>query len=159
MRMDTTADGTAGAAGSDQPGPNPMGGRSRASVLRPSPEVAFATYPLTAPDVVGDRAVFLKDGRGMRRVFLRDIIYLEADGNYVELHLRNGRVVLRNSMAEVLKALPPDVFYMVNRAQAVNILLVDYVSSDEVGIGKFQFTLSRRYRDELVSRLPVITGR
>jgi DNA-binding LytR/AlgR family response regulator len=152
-------DGSAGALGNDQPNPVAAGGRSRASVIRTSPEVAFATFPLTAPDVAGDSAVFLKDNRGMRRVFLRDIFYLEADGNYVELHLRNGRVVLRNSMSEVLRALPADVFYMVNRAQAVNILLVDHIGSDEVGIGKFGFTLSRRYRDELVSRLPVISGR
>ena len=159
MPLDQTIDAQSG-AGAEQPTePVSPGPRARASAPKSSAEVAFATYPLTAPDVVGDRAVFLKDSRGMRRVFLRDIIYLEADGNYVELHLRNGRVVLRNSMAEVLKALPADVFFMVNRSQAVNILLVDQVGPDEVGIGKFGFTLSRRYRDELVGRLPVITGR
>lgn len=159
MAMDHTFDAQPGAGAEQLMDPLPAGPRARASVPKGNAEVAFATYPQTPPNVAGDRAVFLKDRRGMRRVFLRDIIYLEADGNYVELHLRNGRVVLRNSMAEVLKALPADVFFMVNRSQAVNILLVDQVGADELGIGKFGFTLSRRYRDELIGRLPVITGR
>lgn len=150
-------DGLMGAQGDLPAGTTPL--QARTTAARQISDVAFATYPRTAPDVAGDRAIFLKDSRGMRRVFLRDMFYLEASGNYVELVLRNGRVVLRNSMAEVLKALPPDVFLMVNRAQAVNILLVDHIGTDDVAIGKFGFTLSRRYRDELVGQLPIITGR
>jgi hypothetical protein len=122
-------------------------------------EVTCASYFGTELLHLGDRAIFLRDGREMRRVFLRDIVYVEAEGNYVELHLRRGRVVLHNSLIEALKMLSPDVFVIVNRAQAVNMFMVDHIMTDEIRIGKLSFTLSRRYRDELLSRLPVVTGR
>ena len=90
---------------------------------------------------------------------IADLIYLEADGNYVEVYLRNGRVVLRNSMAEVLKCLPENIFHMVNRSQAVNILLLDGIESDEVSMGQKSFTLTKRYREDLLRHLNIIAGR
>ncbi len=118
-----------------------------------------AAYPLHTPFHLRDLAVFLKDNKGLRRVMLSDMVYLEADGNYVEVHLRTGRVVLRNSMTEILKLLPEELFLLVNRSQAVNVLLVDGVGADEVTIGKRSFTLTRRYREGLLSQLPIIAGR
>lgn len=119
----------------------------------------MATYLRMAPGIQVNDAVFIKDNGEMHRVFLRDLFFLQADGNYVELRLRTGRVVLRNSLSELLKGLPAEVFFQVNRSQAVNVLLVDRIGADELGMGEHAFTLSRRYRDELVSRLPMITGR
>jgi hypothetical protein len=106
-----------------------------------------------------DHGVFVRDNRTLYRVAVRDMIHLEADGNYVELVLNTRRFVLRNSVAEVLKAMPDGLFAMVNRKQAVNLLLVESVSSDEVSIGRNSYTLSRRYREQLLSRLHVISGR
>jgi DNA-binding LytR/AlgR family response regulator len=122
-------------------------------------EVLMATYLRSAPGIQINDAVLIRDGGEIHRVFLRDLFFLQAEGNYVELRLRQGRLVLRNSLSELLKALPAQVFFQVNRSQAVNILLVDRIGPDELGMGDLTFTLSRRYRDELVGRLPVIDGR
>jgi len=119
----------------------------------------MATYLRSAPGIQINDAVLIRDGGEIHRVFLRDLFFLQAEGNYVELRLRQGRLVLRNSLSELLKALPAQVFFQVNRSQAVNILLVDRIGPDELGMGDLTFTLSRRYRDELVGRLPVIDGR
>jgi DNA-binding LytR/AlgR family response regulator len=116
-------------------------------------------YPLNLSHIPRDLAVFLKDKKGLRRVQIVDIFLIAADGNYVEMHLRNGRVVLRNSISEILRCLPKDIFFMVNRSQAVNILLVDGIGNDEVSIGKRSFTLTRRYRDELLGNLHIVAGR
>lgn len=116
-------------------------------------------YPMHANNIPRDLAVFLKDAKGLRRVLLTDLLHLEADGNYVEVYLRQGRVVLRNSMSEVLKCLPENIFFLVNRSQAVNILLLDGIGSDEVIMGRKCFTLTRRYRDDLLKHLHIVAGR
>lgn len=126
---------------------------------RPSLAAPFPSYPAHGGHQVRDMAVFLKDNKSLRRVMIADLIYLEADGNYVEVYLRNGRVVLRNSMAEVLKCLPENIFHMVNRSQAVNILLLDGIESDEVSMGQKSFTLTKRYREDLLRHLNIIAGR
>jgi DNA-binding LytR/AlgR family response regulator len=115
--------------------------------------------PFPMPPCGLEHSLFIRDNRVLHRVAVRDLLLVEADGNYVELVLKNRRYVLRNSVAELLKAMPEGLFIMVNRRQAVNILLVDSVSSDEVTIGRNNYTLSPRFRDQLVERLHVIAGR
>jgi DNA-binding LytR/AlgR family response regulator len=106
-----------------------------------------------------DLAIFLKEKKGLRRVFITDILLVAADGNYVELHTPHGRVVLRNSMCEVLRSMPNAIFSMVNRSQAVNILMVDHIGADEVTIGRRSFTLTRRYREDLLRKMNIVASR
>jgi DNA-binding LytR/AlgR family response regulator len=119
----------------------------------------MATYFRSAPGIQINDAVLIRDEGEIHQIYLRDLFFLKTDGLHVEVVHRCGRIVLRNSLSELLKALPAQVFFQVNRSQAVNILLVDRIGPDELGMGDLAFTLSRRYRDELVSRLPVIVGR
>jgi DNA-binding LytR/AlgR family response regulator len=117
----------------------------------------IAPYPMVPCGL--DHSLFIRDNRTLHRVAVRHMLHLEADGNYVELVLSDRRFVLRNSVAEVLKSMPEGLFTMVNRRQAVNVLLVESVSSDEVTIGRNSYTLSPRYRDHLLESLHVISGR
>jgi DNA-binding LytR/AlgR family response regulator len=118
----------------------------------PAPTLNRAHYPR-------DLSIFLKEKHGLRRVLITDILFVIADGNYVELHMPHGRVVLRNSICELLRSMPKDIFFMVNRSQAVNILLVDQIGTDEISIGKRSFTLTRRYREDLLRDLNIIASR
>ncbi len=120
----------------------------------PSPIAPFPMAPCGL-----DHSLFIRDNRTLHRVAVRDMLHLKADGNYVELLLTDRRFVLRNSVAEVMKSLPEGLFVMVNRRQAVNVLLVESITSNEVTIGDLSYTLSSRYRDHLVERLHVISGR
>lgn len=101
----------------------------------------------------------LKNGTAYSRVHPEHILYLQAQGNYVEVHLTGQRVVLRSSLAEVLKALPPGIMVRVNRAQAVNILRLDHVGTGEVRVGDRSFTLSALYRAQLLAWLKVVSDR
>lgn len=121
------------------------------------PAASSVPYPL--PPCGLDHSLFIRDNRTLHRVPVRDLLHVEADGNYVELALSDSRYVLRNSLAELLKAMPDGLFVMVNRRQAVNLLLVDSISTDEVTIGRNSYTLSPRYRDQLLERVHVVAGR
>ena len=126
---------------------------------RTSAMAPMAMEPLNRQPCGLDHSIFIRDNRTLHRVAVRDMLHLEADGNYVELVLTNRRFVLRNSVSEVLRAMPEGLFIMVNRRQAVNILLVDSVSTDQVTIGKLSYTLSSRFRVQLLERLHVVSGR
>jgi DNA-binding LytR/AlgR family response regulator len=119
----------------------------------------FIVKPRHASDPGSPDVYFVKDTRGLVRIDPSHIQYLQADGNYLELHLPDRRVVLRNSLAEVLKMLPPCLLCQVNRAQAVNIQHLDLIGPEEVRIGELAFTLSKHYREPLISCVQVISGR
>ncbi|MBS1569003.1 MAG: LytTR family transcriptional regulator [Bacteroidetes bacterium] len=93
------------------------------------------------------------------RIKPAEILYLQADGNYVEIHMDTGRLVLRNSMAELLKMLPGFLLHQVNRSQAVNVQRLDLIGHDTVQIGQHTLTLSKHFRDMLLDCISVLSGR
>jgi len=146
--------------------PKPMERRDRPRPIIRSLNKGAALVPeeLVVPEpshqaTTASPVYFIKDMRGLVRIDPAHIQFLQADGNYVELHMPQRRVVLRNSLAEVLKMLPPCLMCQVNRAQAVNIQHLDLIGTDEVRIGELAFTLSKHYRDPLLACVQVITGR
>ena len=54
-----------------------------------------------APDFI-----FVKTGYEDEKVLLNDILYIEADGNYLSLVLPNRKLLSRQTMAELLQQLP-----------------------------------------------------
>jgi DNA-binding LytR/AlgR family response regulator len=112
-----------------------------------------------APVTLNEPHIFIRDNRALHRVAARDILLLQADGNYVHVILTGRKFTLRNSLAEVLKSAPKGLFALVNRQQAVNLLLIERITFDEVIAGGRGYTLSPRYRDDLVSHLCILSGR
>ena len=67
-----------------------------------------------------DRLAFKTDGR---IIFLRaeEIVWAEADDNYVTLHLAAGRLMLRETLTAIENRLGPAHFTRVNRSAVVNL--------------------------------------
>jgi DNA-binding LytR/AlgR family response regulator len=119
----------------------------------------FIVKPRRASDPDSPDVYLVKDTCGLVRIDTSHIQYLQAHGNYLELHLPDPRLVPRNSLAEVLKMLPPCLLCQLNRAQAVNIQHLDIIGPDEVRIGELAFTLSKHFREPLLFCVQVISGR
>ncbi len=67
-----------------------------------------------------DRLAFKVDGR---IIFFRpeEIVWAEANDNYVTLHLTTGRLMLRETLTAIESRLGPDGFTRVNRSAVVNL--------------------------------------
>lgn len=114
-------------------------------VRSPAPEPGMATpaEPLT-----------LEVRDGARRTFVRpeDIHWIEAAGNYAELHLDGRSLLHRASLASLEAQLTPEGFVRIHRARLVNRASVASLATNPAG--DFTVTLrggaalvgSRRYR-------------
>ncbi|MFN8574504.1 MAG: LytTR family DNA-binding domain-containing protein [Gemmatimonadaceae bacterium] len=63
----------------------------------------------------------VRRGRQMQFVRVEDIDWLEADGNYVSLHVQGRVHLLRETMTAMEAKLDPEVFVRVHRSAIVNI--------------------------------------
>jgi two-component system LytT family response regulator len=79
-----------------------------------------SSVPAPAPGPRADRITVKADGR---LVFLRpeEIVRVEAADNYVMLHLRSGRLMLRETMTAIEGRLGTQDFARVNRSAIVNL--------------------------------------
>jgi two-component system LytT family response regulator len=76
----------------------------------------------------------------IEQIRVRDVLWLQAAGNYVELHLANRTVLHRVPLSRVEQLLPPDEFLRVHRTAIVRRDQVRRLSV--VGDGRYQLTLA-----------------
>lgn len=86
-----------------------------------------------------DRPLLVRDGDQSLLVRLRDVAWIEAAGNYVQLHAGEHRPLLLHSMAALERRLDPDRFFRASRSALVNL---DHVERFDTGV-----------RGELIARL------
>lgn len=96
--------------------------------------------------------------RKLRKEFLvaaGDIEWLQAQGNYVGLHVRGHDYLLRSTLADFLEQLDPARFARVHRSYAVNLDHVAEIEPLDAGDARLRMKdgstvpCSRRYRDAL----------
>jgi len=116
----------------------------------PPPEMPPAPQPTTRPER------FLV--RKLRKEFLiaaSDIEWLQAQGNYVGLHVNGHDYLLRSTLAGFLQRLDPARFVQVHRSYAVNLDRIAEIEPTDGGDARLkmkdgsQVPCSRRYREAL----------
>jgi two-component system LytT family response regulator len=79
-----------------------------------------------------DRPLLVREGERSLLVRLRDVAWIEAAGNYVQLHFGEHRPLLLHSMAALERRLDPDRFFRASRSALVNL---DHVERLDTGVG------------------------
>lgn len=96
--------------------------------------------------------------RKLRREFLiaaTDIDWLQAEGNYVGLHVNGHDYLLRSTLTDFLTQLDPTLFARVHRSHAVNLGRIKEIEPLDGGDARLHMhdgttvPCSRRYRDAL----------
>jgi DNA-binding LytR/AlgR family response regulator len=125
-----------------------------------APEASAVTPP-APPEPAGRPERFLV--RKLRREFLiaaNDIEWLQAEGNYVGLHVNGHDYLLRSTLTDFLGQLDPARFVRVHRSYAVNLDRIAEIEPQESGDARLkmkgggQVPCSRRYREALAGGAP-----
>ena len=97
----------------------------------------------------------VKHHRGMRPVRVRDIDYIQACGNYAEIHAAGWTHLVRMTMQELDQRLDPAMFVRIHRSTIVQIDRIRKIVSDSHGDFDLSLQdgtvlrLSRNYRSRL----------
>ena len=97
-------------------------------------------------------AIFVKNNVQFVKIALQDILYLEADNNYVQLYTPERKFALRVSLAQLLEKIQFKKLVRIHRSYAVNIDRMSSFSDGEVWIGKISLPLGRNYREEFLNK-------
>lgn len=96
-------------------------------------------------------SVFVRTDRKMVRVVYSDIIYLESLGDYVKIHLVDGRLVtIRETMNHLDDSLPANDFIRVHRSFIVRIDKIDSYTNEYIEVNSKMIPVSRSYRKAFV---------
>ena len=95
----------------------------------------------------------------------RDVVAVQAEGNYVLLQRKSGSYLLRESLSEVAEKLKPYGFVRIHRSVLVNTSFVEEIQPHLTGscdlciAGGREYTVTRTYRKNLRSLAEFWIGR
>ncbi|MEL7148538.1 MAG: response regulator transcription factor [Bacteroidota bacterium] len=96
-----------------------------------------------------DDRIFVKDKFRFERVFLSDIEYLEADGNYVKLSLHNKEYLLASTLSNMYEKITHKDLVRTHRSFVINLEKVDAIEGNRLFIGEKVIPVGRNYREEV----------
>ena len=115
---------------------------------------AIANFRLKNEDDFDDgEFIFVKSNLKKRKVFLNDLRYIEALGDYVKLVTEHDALVVLSTMKAFEALLPGDRFLRIHKSYIVNIEKVERYNSKVIELDNEQLPLSRNRKADLVEAL------
>lgn len=101
---------------------------------------------------------FVRSGYESIKVHFKDILYIEALKDYVQIFTTEKKIVALFSMKEILKELPQNDFVRVHRSYIVSLSKISKVSSTKVQIGLKDIPLGSHFRESFIEKMNHITS-
>ena len=114
---------------------------------------ALSSKNTTGPDE--DAAVFIKSGPQTYRVKVSEILYLEKDGNYITVHLKDGNILIRENMGDIFDLIPAADFIRIHKSYVVGIRHISMIEVHQLTINGEKIPIGSTYRESLRDRLGI----
>jgi DNA-binding LytR/AlgR family response regulator len=95
-----------------------------------------------------DKYIFVKTGHEEEKVLLEEILYIEAEGNYLTFVLENRKLLSRQTMGDILKVLPPEQFARVHRSYTIAIDKIEKIGRQEIVIAGKAIPIGVSYEEK-----------
>ena len=102
--------------------------------------------------------IFVKSNLKKRKIYINEIKWIEALGDYVKLITQDKSFVILSTMKAFENELPKGLFLRIHKSYIINLKKVDRYDSKHVEIEKVKLPLSRTRKLELSQALDVIVN-
>ena len=97
--------------------------------------------------------IFVKSNLKKCKVYIKDIKWIEALGDYVKVVTEENSLVVLSTMKSFEKELPEGKFLRIHKSYIVNLDKIDRFNSKNVEVGAYEIPLSRNKKTQLVDAL------
>ncbi|RHJ91314.1 LytR/AlgR family response regulator transcription factor [Parabacteroides bouchesdurhonensis] len=94
--------------------------------------------------------IFIRQRDFYRKYLYTDILWIEADGSYCDIHFIQGnKIIVIHSLTQMEHKLPSNIFVRIHRSYIVNMHHVDAFVGNILYIGKKRIPISNPYRQQV----------
>lgn len=97
--------------------------------------------------------IMLKADKKMYRTPYEDILFCEALGDYVKVHLKDKTLIITTTMKNMLAELPEQIFLRTHKSYIINKTKVEYIEGNQIKIGAQLVAIGQSYREEVLKAL------
>lgn len=99
------------------------------------------------------KIIYIKHRNSQVKLIVSDIEYIKSDGNYILIHLKDKKYLVRSKLLDFHKELQNDNFKQVHQRYLINFEKISSVGNNYVQINTEKLPVSKRYKDSLISFL------
>jgi DNA-binding LytR/AlgR family response regulator len=117
-----------------------------------------ATAALPSKIITGksaDSIISIKSGPQTYRVKLSEILYLEKEGNYITVHLKDKNILIRENISDIFELVPSEDFIRVHKSYVVSVRHITMIEVHQLIINGEKIPIGSTYRDPLRERLGI----
>lgn len=107
------------------------------------------------PDVLADY-LFVKNGRNIDRIPIKDIDYVQADGRYTYIHCNGSKKISNTPLKSLLEKLSDSHFVRTHKSFMVNLTKVDTITLTYLLIDNNEVPISKNYRSDLLAGMDIV---
>lgn len=100
-----------------------------------------------------DDFIFIRDSYTIKKIYLNEILFIEAMDNYSTIHFSDRTYSIHSSIKLIEQKLPTSTFLRVHRSFIVNLSKVDSMEGKTIIINKKTVPVSDAYRANLNKRI------
>jgi DNA-binding LytR/AlgR family response regulator len=82
-----------------------------------------------------------------------DILYLEKDGNYITVYLKEKKILIRENMGDIFDLVPAADFVRVHKSYVVAVRHITMIEVHQLVINGEKIPIGSTYREPLRARL------
>ena len=100
--------------------------------------------------------IFIKDNKIIRKVLIKEILWLESKGDYVKINTIDNQYIIHSTLKNMEEKLPAAEFVRIHRGYVIPVSKIDYIEDGVAFIMGTPLPVSETYKNELLKRLQLI---
>jgi DNA-binding LytR/AlgR family response regulator len=100
--------------------------------------------------------IFVKDKSVFTKLFLKDILFIEAMKDYVAIHTVDKRHIHHCTLSDVEIKMPSEKFVRINRSFMVQMGFIERIEDGTIYMNGKTFSIGDTYKDNLKSKMNLL---
>jgi len=97
--------------------------------------------------------IFVKDGYRQVKIVIDDILFIQSEGNYLNIETINNKVVTRMTFQQLMEKLPRDIFIRIHNSYIVNLVHTNKIEDNHIFIQEAKIPIGIKYKEGLANYL------
>jgi len=89
------------------------------------------------------------------RINFNEILYLEAQGDYVRFVTNNKSLMVHGTLKEFISEIPENKFVRIHKSYVISLSKVEYTEGNKVKVGESKLPVSLSYKDEFLEKMGI----
>jgi len=116
------------------------------------PPASISTSPSVSTPPPGEEYFFVKSGRTLQKILLKDILYFEGEKEYVRVVTPVHKLLVYRRLKDIEEQLSAS-FARVHNSYIVNIARLESIRDNQVFVGGKQIPISEKFREAFMNRI------